>query len=107
MALGGALLTLGLIQHWGEVFPSWLPVLAGRRVPPGLAIVPATVASVVLTTGGLTIWRMVIAEGIGAAAGLGGLAPGLAFLPWGLTLGLATLAYYYRRRGRCQYCGRG
>ena len=107
MPLVGALLTLGLVQCWGEVFPSWLPVLAGRRVPPALAIVPASVASAVLTTGGLAIWRMVIAEGIDDSAGWGAVVPGLAFLPWGLTLGLATLAYYYRRRGRYSYCGRG
>src|SRR5829696_6889547 len=25
---------------------------------------------------------------------------------WGVALGAATLAYYYRRRGRCSHCGR-
>ena len=98
MPLVGALLTLGLVRRWGEVFPGWLPVLAGRRVPPALAIVPASVASAVLITGGLAIWRMVIAEGIGDSAGWGAVVPGLVFLPWGIALGLATLAYYYRRR---------
>jgi hypothetical protein len=33
VAVGGAVLTLGLVQRWGEVFPRWLPVLAGQRVP--------------------------------------------------------------------------
>lgn len=83
MALGGALLTLGLGQRWGEVFPGWLPFLAGKRVPPALAIIPATLASVVLTVGGLTIYRMVIAQGLGDAADWGAVTPGLVFLPWG------------------------
>jgi hypothetical protein len=33
MALGGSILTMGLVQRWGEVFPRWIPFLAGRRVP--------------------------------------------------------------------------
>ncbi|RKT18647.1 hypothetical protein BX285_3077 [Streptomyces sp. 1114.5] len=43
-----ALLTLGLVSGWGEVFPSWVPVLRGRRVPPLAAVIPATL-------GGLTL----------------------------------------------------
>jgi hypothetical protein len=29
----GAVLTIGLIRPWGEVFPRWMPGLAGRPVP--------------------------------------------------------------------------
>jgi hypothetical protein len=32
-ALTGAALTYGLLARWGRIFPSWLPVLGGRRVP--------------------------------------------------------------------------
>ncbi|OKJ66906.1 hypothetical protein [Streptomyces sp. CB02261] len=32
-----ALLTLGLVRSWGEVFPLWLPFLGGRRVNPAAA----------------------------------------------------------------------
>ncbi len=39
-ALVGAVLTLGLFQRWGEVFPRWTVGLAGRRVPVALAVVP-------------------------------------------------------------------
>lgn len=35
------------------------------------------------------------------------LAPELLWPLWGVALGTATLAYYYRRRGRCPHCGRG
>ncbi len=34
-------------------------------------------------------------------------APGLLWPVWGAALAAATLAYYYRRRGRCARCGRG
>jgi hypothetical protein len=44
-----ALLTLGLVQPWGEVVPRWVPLLGGRRVPPAAAVVPATLGGVMLT----------------------------------------------------------
>ncbi|MFC0028144.1 hypothetical protein ACFFMM_01235 [Micromonospora chaiyaphumensis] len=39
---GLALLALGLVRPWGEVFPSWLPLVGGRRVPPRLTVTVAT-----------------------------------------------------------------
>jgi len=33
--------------------------------------------------------------------------PTLLFPVWGLALAVATLGYYYRRRGACSVCGRG
>ena len=47
---------LGLVQRWGEVFPRWMVGLAGRRVPMGLAVIPASLASVLLAVGGIGIW---------------------------------------------------
>jgi hypothetical protein len=35
------------------------------------------------------------------------LGPTLLFPVWGLALAVATLGYYYRRRGPCSVCGRG
>ena len=32
-SLGLAMLTLGLVRPWGEVFPKWIPVIGGRTVP--------------------------------------------------------------------------
>ncbi len=54
--LVGAVLMLGLVQRWGEVFPRWMIGLAGRRVPIALAVVPASIVSVLLMVGGITIW---------------------------------------------------
>jgi hypothetical protein len=35
------------------------------------------------------------------------LGPTLLFPVWGIALAVATLGYYYRRRGPCSVCGRG
>lgn len=90
-ALGGAVLTLGLIYRWGEVFPAWLPRLRGRRVPVMAAVVPATVVSVALCASAVSLAMMSTNEGAGWV---------IAAIPtpiWGPALGLATYAYYRRR----------
>jgi hypothetical protein len=116
--LVGAVLTLGLAQRWGEVFPRWMIGLAGRRVPISLAVVPASLISVLLVVGGIGIWsgldQMVAALVAGGTAGIElfgaitfQLGPTLLFPVWGIALAVATLGYYYRRRGPCGVCGRG
>jgi hypothetical protein len=110
MALAGSLLTMGLVQRWGEVFPRWIPFLGGRRVPPALAIAPATLVSLAVTVASVSIWRAAAADGFDLELGPDTWGPGgpiLFWLPWGVALGLATLAYHLRRRGRCRHCGRG
>ncbi|HYN95257.1 MAG TPA: hypothetical protein VES42_15525 [Pilimelia sp.] len=46
VSFGAALLTIGLVQRWGVVFPRWLPVLGGRTVParPVVAVASAGAA---------------------------------------------------------------
>jgi hypothetical protein len=109
--LVGAALMLGLTQRWGEVFPRWVPSLAGRRVPIALAVVPASIVSVLLIVGGITVWSA-YAQMADAAAGSGQnvqivVGPVVLFPIWGAALAVATLGYYYRRRGPCSVCGRG
>ena len=53
LGIGGSILTHGLVQRWGEVYPRWIWFKAGRRVPPALAIVPASIVAVVLIPAGL------------------------------------------------------
>jgi hypothetical protein len=115
----GALLMLGLVQRWGEVFPRWMIGLAGRRVPIALAVIPALLVSVLLVVGGVGIWadipRMIAAAAAGGAETVGPiggiiafqLGPTLLFPVWGVALAVATLGYYFRRRGPCNVCGRG
>lgn len=106
-AMAGAVLTLGLVQRWGEVFPRWMPGLAGRRVPIRLATVPATVVAVFVTSAAI---GFVTADGFRSMIS-GDLS--MATLPmvlwpfWGVALGAAALAYHLRRRGGCRECGRG
>jgi hypothetical protein len=116
--LVGAILMLGLVQRWGEVFPRWMLGLAGRGVPIALAVIPAAIAAVLLGVGGIGIWAgldTMIANAQAAGANGGILwyelffqvGPTLLFPLWGLALAVATLGYYYRRRGACRACGRG
>jgi hypothetical protein len=116
--LVGAILMLGLIQRWGEVFPRWMPGLSGRRVPIALAVILASLASVLLFVGGIGIWsgldQMVAnlvtsgADNIEVTGAISfQLGPTLLFPVWGVALAIATLGYYYRRRGPCEVCGRG
>jgi hypothetical protein len=114
----GAVLMLGLVQRWGEVFPRWMIGLSGRRVPIALAVVPASLAAVLLIVGGIGIWsglgQMVANAKAAGAEGIGligeiifQVGPTLLFPVWGAALAVATLGYYYRRRGPCGVCGRG
>jgi hypothetical protein len=109
--LVGAVLTLGLVQRWGEVFPRWMVGLAGRRVPMWLAVVPATLVSVLLIVGGVSI-----GSGFGYLSDASAateqsvwivVGPAMLFPLWGVALAVATLGYYFRRRGPCSVCGRG
>ncbi|KEK24087.1 hypothetical protein [Bacillus gaemokensis] len=105
VALGGAILTLGLIQRWGEHFPRWFPFVAGKRVPLSLAIIPASLVSIMVTSAGLMYIRGVINKGGLDYRGWALEGPELLWPVWGVALFGATLAYYYRRRNRCRHCG--
>ncbi len=111
--LVGAVLTLGLMQRWGEVFPRWMIGLAGRRVPIALAVVPAAVVSVLLVVGGIAMWSgygQAVAQSVAGGAeniDLLAEAPTMLFPVWSVALAVATLGYFYRRRGACEVCGRG
>jgi hypothetical protein len=90
-ALGGSWLTLGLLAHWGEVWPAWLPGLRGRPVPVRAAVAPAALVAVALCGASVSLVVMAVREG----------QPGLVLLipapVWGPALLMATYAYYRRR----------
>jgi hypothetical protein len=98
----GGVLTHGLVRGWGEIYPRWIWFKAGQPVPPALAVVPASVASIVLIPAGLMNFRIDITRESWAVN-----APSILWLVWGVALGAATIAYYLRRRGTCRRCGRG
>ncbi|MFF4196843.1 hypothetical protein [Nonomuraea sp. NPDC001831] len=95
-ALGGVL-TLGLVQRWGEVFPRWIPGLRGRRVPPLLAVVPAGFVSIIITVAGLTYIRWTVA-GRFALEEWGAWLPECFWPVWGAALATAAVCYHRRRR---------
>ncbi|SCE68266.1 hypothetical protein [Micromonospora chokoriensis] len=102
----GAILTLGLVQRWGERFPRWVVGLAGRRVPVKLAVLPATVVALSVTAASLGLLSNPKFWELTGGLSLTG-APMLLWPLWGVALGAATYAYHLRRRGTCRRCGRG
>jgi hypothetical protein len=108
MGLGGAALTLGLVQRWGEVYPGWIPRLGGKPVRPRAAIIPASLAAILLTSAGLTWVRWALAGRFTLEADTWGLHLPQLFWPlWGAALGAATVAYHLRRRAQCRDCRPG
>ena len=103
-ALAGAVLTLGLVQRWGEVFPRWMIGLAGKRVPIRLATVPATLVALAVTAASLGLYSE--PELYTSDLSLAHI-PQLGWPLWGAALGAATYAYHLRRRPACRDCGRG
>jgi hypothetical protein len=108
LGAGGAVLTLGLIQRWGEIYPRWIPGLRGKPVRPRTAIIPATVVAVLVTTAGLMYIRVTVLGQLPGEFGdnIATVGPEMLWPVWGLALGAATYAYHLRRRGTCQLCYR-
>ncbi|MGW5670686.1 hypothetical protein [Micromonospora sp. NPDC003776] len=99
---GLALLSFGLVRPWGEVFPRWLPLLGGRRVPPPFAVTVAAAGAVALTLiWGYAAWGVVV-NGNDLNFSTAGFALLVAcYLPllcWGPLLLALTVAYGRRRR---------
>jgi hypothetical protein len=99
----GSLLTLGLVQRWGEVFWSWVPRIGGRAVPVSLAVVPALFVAMAVISAGISFAVIILGGEIdrlpGEPVDWGAWAPELLWVPWGLALGVAALAYRVRREG--------
>ncbi|MFD5463452.1 hypothetical protein ACFWIQ_11610 [Kitasatospora sp. NPDC127059] len=97
-----AILTVGLVRPWGQVFPRRIPLIGGRRIPPLAVIVPALLGSVVLTLLGLEglfgRWAHNLAEP-DSPHGVAAIVMTLAYLPlvaWGPLLGVVTVDYARR-----------
>ncbi|NYD79587.1 hypothetical protein [Arthrobacter cupressi] len=111
MAVLGSVLTLGLVQRWGEVFPRWIPRAGGKRVPIGLAVVPAAFVAMAIIPASVTMLMMAGLPSEGTIPGFSltnwaPLGPTFLWPLWGVALGAATLAYWLRRRGACATCHR-
>ena len=99
--IAGALLTVGLVQRWGEVFWAWLPRIGGRPVPVSLAVVPALFVAMAVISAGIGFAVIILGGEIDGLPGepvdWGAWAPELLWVPWGIALGVAALAYRVRR----------
>jgi hypothetical protein len=107
-----AFAAIGLIALWGEVFPRWIPILRGRRVPRSAAVLPATIGAASLT---LLFTLLFITSEIRGTTIRGGDLPAdspgqaggweaawfyVCYAPltlWGPLLGVLTVAYWKRR----------
>ena len=107
-----SLLTLGLVQGWGEVFPRWMPLVGGRDVPPRVAVIPAGTGAVLLTLLWASvfsnvgqIWDLYGLEGAARALMVACYSP---LILWGPLLGAVTVSYARRRAhpGRAERLGR-
>jgi hypothetical protein len=93
-----ALLTLGLVQPWGEVVPRWVPVIGGRRVPSRPVVVAATVgaALLVLVWTPLLLWWTLDHSDMTPT---GATVVGFLYLPlvaWGPLLAAVTVSFSRR-----------
>lgn len=97
-----ALLAIGLVRPWGEVFPRWFPLVGGRRVPVPFAVGTASLGAAAVTALGLvgaSGWTDAMADsdsphGFAGAVMTAAYAP---FLAWGPLLAVLTVHYYRRR----------
>ena len=100
-----ALTAFGLVRPWGEVTPTWLPLLGGRQVRPRSAIITATVGSVALmliwTVGFWDVWTGEQAHTMSSPFWAAVFAACYAPLNlWGPALLVLTWAYHRRRAAR-------
>lgn len=98
---GAALLTLGLVQPWGEVAPRWIPIIGGRRVRPLAAFIPAITGAAFLTALWTWVfWGMAGSEFYDYFNGPQAVIVTLAYVPllaWGPLLAVVAIAYVRRR----------
>jgi hypothetical protein len=110
LLVGLAVLTLGLVQRWGEVVPEWVPALGGKGVPRRPAIIAASSGAIALTL----LWLSVFSSAgeIFDEFGLHGTARAVVFacyapmLLWGPLLGAVTVSYARRTSPRRLLAGR-
>ncbi|GAB3338942.1 hypothetical protein GCM10027452_11930 [Micromonospora halotolerans] len=100
----GGVLALGLISDWGLIFPRWIPVLRGHRVPRWLPLTPTVLGSALMIGYVATLpWQLAaeladtnpeddIFTATGVLLGL----PLL--LAWAIALPVAGWSYYRRTR---------
>ena len=99
--LAGTLLPMALVHRFGRIWPAWVPIVSGRRIPRWLVLGPA----------------LPVAGGLVGYFGLGGVQalatdPGVGwflyvavstYAAWGVGLGIAAASYYRMTRPACSH----
>jgi hypothetical protein len=98
-ALLGTVLTLGLIRPWGEVFPRWMPGLAGRPVPVAVAAVPGGVVAAIVCVSAVPMTVSMLVSDLTATEKAVALLA-FPFAVWGPALALAVWGYVAHRSSR-------
>ena len=95
-AIGGSVLTAGLLRGWGSIYPPWIPFVGGRPVSPIWPTVLAIVVGTALTVAGRSMAQM----SFGGTDVVASKVEAFLLLPfpvWGPLLIAAAIAYYRRR----------
>jgi len=95
-AIGGAVLTIGLLMQWGSVYPRWIPMVGGRPVPPVWPTATAVVVGAAVTVAGRSMLQMTFTEEDVMTTKWETMLM-LPFPLWGPLLIAAAIAYYRRR----------
>ncbi|MFJ3324999.1 hypothetical protein ACIPMT_11165 [Streptomyces griseus] len=105
VAEAASYLTLGLVRPWGDVVPRRLPLVGGRPVNAGLAVLAASLGALTVTV----LWWVFFFGGLLTAPGPDpGISAGevlfvAAYAPlllWGPLLAAVTWSYHRRHRAR-------
>jgi hypothetical protein len=100
----GMILTIGLIRPWGEVFPRWIPGVAGRSVPVWIAAGSGALVAAILCVSAVPMIRQFATEGLLEALGSALVFP---LWCWGPALALAVWGYALHRRNVASHETRG
>ena len=95
-AIGGSVLTLGLLMRWGSVYPRWIPIVAGRTVSPVWPTVLAIIVGIAVTVAGRSLTQMMV-TGVDVEIADPEFFLVMPFPVWGPLLIAAAVAYYRRR----------
>ncbi len=114
-AAAGVFLALGLLYRWGQVFPRWTLLFAGRRVPRLLPLLPAWACAIGLSLYGIALLAYASLSAADILPALEPFAPfttrsgitwmvafgGSAFAGLGLALAAGARSYARRTRPAC------
>ncbi|MEV4656657.1 hypothetical protein [Micromonospora sp. NPDC049301] len=106
LLLAGVLLPLALVHRWGEIWPRWVPLLAGRTIPRLLLLVPGFGIGVgIVAYFGMGFVQ--VASGSGSEFSDTFLWVAMSsYCVMGLGLVSASSDYHLRTRSACGACGR-